>query len=72
MAELEVWIVVDADGDYAVGTDEDTAVERFAEDVGGDRPTRRIKVALKVPLPAVLELVGEVSAEPEGAELRAV
>ena len=35
MHEIEVWIVVRDDGSYAVGSDEDSASERFSEDVGG-------------------------------------
>ncbi len=70
MCEVEVWIVIDENGDYAVAATQEAAVERFADEVGGELATRQVKVTLKVPLPKPLEMTGEVPAEPEGAELR--
>lgn len=74
MAEIEVWIVVDENGDYTVGADLDSAAERYGEDVGGDNGSlgiRHVKVTLKVPLPKPIELTGEVPAPPEGTSLTA-
>ena len=59
----EVWVLVDAQGDYATGTDEDGAKERYVETIGSLEESngfRLYKLALHVPLPAVLELEGEV------------
>jgi hypothetical protein len=36
MTTIEVWIVMNEDGDYEVGKDEDDAIERFEDDVGSD------------------------------------
>lgn len=69
---LEVWVVVDADGDYAVGTDEETACDAFDSEVGGNHGRRVVKMSVTVPLPAVIELTGEVPAEPEPAALKVV
>lgn len=69
--EIEVWIVVDESGDYAIGKDEDEACERYTDDIGGgdNYSKRRIKVSIQVPKPKVLELTGTVPAEAEAAEL---
>lgn len=70
MGEVEVWIVVDESGDFSVAATQAAAVERFADEIGGDLATRQVKVTLRVPLPRPVELTGEVPAEPGGAELR--
>lgn len=71
-ATVEVWVLVDAVGDYSVGADEEAVAARYAEEVGAnDSIAKRIvKVTLTVPLPRAVELVGVVSAEPTGGELR--
>lgn len=64
--ELEVWVVVDENGDYSTGNDGDQAAERYGEEIGGDQGTiglRRVKLTITVPLPAPIELTAEVSAE---------
>ena len=70
MLDVEIWVCVDANGDYAVGTDAAACEERFAEDVGTDPEVGRrvVRVVLKVPTPAVPTLTGTVPAE-GGAEL---
>jgi hypothetical protein len=53
-ATVSVYIAIDSDGDYAFGTDEDAARERYAEDVG-DANERQVivrEVSLLVPIPA--------------------
>jgi hypothetical protein len=65
----EVWMIVDAAGDYAVGTDADAAKERYAEDVGELAEAegfRLVKVSLTVPLPKVLEMAGTAPEEEPG------
>lgn len=69
MHELEVWIVVDEGGDYALGKDQEGACQAFEDEIGGDQPRRQVCVKLKVPAPKVIELTGEVPAEPEGGSL---
>jgi len=67
---LEVCVLVDASGDYAVGKDREEAVERYEEtiqptgDAGG---LRFIDVTLTVPLPEAITVevdVPEVEAAP--------
>jgi len=72
MCEIEVWVVVDANGDYGVGKDSDLAFTNYRDDIGEpDGATRLVKVLLKVPTPKPVELVGVVPEEvTEGAELR--
>jgi hypothetical protein len=56
--DLEVWVMIDDNGDAVVSLDPDTLAEKYEEDVqacsdaGG---LRRIKVTLTVALPTVLE-----------------
>lgn len=67
-AEIEVWVIVDADGDYRVGACEDDAVETYDHDIGlASIATRRVKVVLTVPLPYAPTLTGVVPAEGEAA-----
>jgi hypothetical protein len=71
--QVEVWVLIDADGEYVACEDGDTIHERYDEVIAGDRdttPMRRIKVTLTVPKPRTVELVGTVQAEPESGELR--
>lgn len=73
MQEIEVWVIVDEDGEYAVATEQDAAEEAYDESVGGSDCRRAIKITLKVPLPKPIELRGEVPEEPvAGCELKAV
>lgn len=62
---VEVWVIVDSQENYAVGTDEDGALTRYSEDVDSDNAyaTRRIRVLLTVPVPTVPTLTGTVPAE---------
>lgn len=73
-ATVEIWVVVDENGDYDVGNDIDTASERFNDTVGFEKQTgtRQVKITLKVPLPTVLEVSGEVAVSEECGELKAV
>lgn len=60
---VEVWVCVDSDGDYRVGCDEDGAVTAYDEEVGGTDGRRMVKLTVKVPLPTVIELAGEVTCD---------
>jgi hypothetical protein len=55
MQDIEVWIVMDADGDYEVGVDKETAVENFENAIGGSAGARIAKVNLKMAPPQVVE-----------------
>lgn len=63
----EVWITVDADGDYAVHIrSAEDSIELFDSDIGGTKPRRTVKVTVHVPVPVVLEC--EVTAPSDPAE----
>lgn len=72
--ELEIWVVVDENGDYAAGTNREEAEASFDNDIGCDQSTasRRIKLTVKVPLPKPIEITGEVNVNEEPGELKAV
>ncbi len=55
MQECEVFLMVDADGNYVVGSDTDQLAERYSDDIGNDdaTPRRIVKLVVNVPLPKV-------------------
>lgn len=64
MAQLEktpceVFICINADGEYEVGPDADTARESFDSNIGGDGVRLVFKVVLNVPTPNHEEDGGE-------------
>ncbi|AMV30033.1 hypothetical protein VT84_36910 [Gemmata sp. SH-PL17] len=64
MVEVEVWVMVDENGDYEVSKD--------ADDL---QPTaglaaRMVKITVNVPTPKAVELVATVAEEPATAELK--
>lgn len=69
---IEIWVLIDEQGDYAVGNDAETASQRFTDDVGDDLALgrRMVKLTVKVPLPTTIELTGEVEIEEEVSELK--
>jgi hypothetical protein len=70
--QVEVWVLVDADGDYGVGREADAASQNYADDVGGTEGNRRmVKLTLTIPLPKPMELVATIPEEEPGeAELK--
>lgn len=72
MANLEVWLVVDEAGDYAVGEDESLAEDAFNENIGSAGARRKVKLNVKIALPEAIAVdvsvpaeAGEVSVTPE-------
>lgn len=63
MKEIEVWVIVDADGEYGVGVDEETAGESYSDN-GSSNARRVIRVVLNVPLPTVTEVEATLPALP--------
>ena len=63
IAEVEVWMVVDCDGDFVVAKDESDLDELYTEGISIDAsvPRRKIKVVLAVPLPLTTIVRGQVS-----------
>ncbi len=75
MVEVEVWVLIDADG-LAVS---DCLPEHLKDEYEADHgqeldpstPTRIVKVTLRVPLPKAVEMTGTVPEEvTTGSELR--
>ena len=65
-ATVDLWACVDSNGDYAVGSSDEAAREKYEEDVGALNEVagfRLVKVAVTVPLPEVIELEVEAPAE---------
>lgn len=72
--DVEMWACVDDEGNYAVGASDEEAREKYEEQVQALSEAsgfRLVKVTVKVPLPEIVELTGEVS-EDETAELTTV
>ena len=64
MLTVEVWIVVDADGDVAAtGVSEEQAYTNYREEFGKDGPTRCVKVALTLPEPKAVEVLATLTEE---------
>lgn len=74
MATIELWVRVDENGDFGMGTDADTADEQYGENVGSldGLSSRLVCVKLEVELPTALELTGEAPMLGEGGKLVAV
>lgn len=64
MVEVEVWVLVDEDGDYAANVDRDEL------EVPTGLATRFVKITVHVPKPRPVELVATVADEPSAAELK--
>ncbi len=63
-ATIELWVLVDAGGDFGFGRSGEEAAEHYEENIGGfPGASRLVKVTLNVPLPVVVELTGDVPAE---------
>lgn len=61
MSDVEVWVVIDQDGNYAVGANEDQAREHYEEDIGaiGDATAfQAYQLNLSVPTPAAIVVSG--------------
>lgn len=51
--EIEIFIVMDSDGDYAASADPDGAVEAFAAAIGGHAVRRMVKIKVCMSPPAI-------------------
>lgn len=62
-ATVEIFCVVDSVGDYAVGSDADTARTAYEENIqslDGSDGFRIVRVVLSVALPSIVSLTGTV------------
>lgn len=67
MIEVEVWVMVNSDGEYAVGPDRDEVVEAWTEGDEGFQcglPQRLVQVKLRLPKPVPVVVTAELPAEP--------
>jgi hypothetical protein len=62
--EVEIWLMVDEDGDFEVSKD---ATDLQAP---AGLASRMVRVTLTIPKPAAVELAGVVPAEATGGELK--
>lgn len=63
MVEIEVYIVVDAEGNSAIGETKEQAIERYEEEVGSLNECdgfRIVRGGFKVPRPDVMEVEVQV------------
>ncbi len=60
--KVKIWVCVDANGDCDCGPDDESALQRFDENIGGTQVRRLVQVELEVPFSAPV-LRGKVPAE---------
>ncbi len=66
MVSAEVWLVIDQDGCYEVGTTAAEATERYEESVGAladAQGFRTVCLTVQVPAPVLIECAVDVPAE---------
>lgn len=63
--DVEVWLIVDEDGDYIVDTSAEGVAQSYAMTYGSNclTGTNRVKVTVRVPVPAVLQLTADAVEE---------
>lgn len=66
MTEIELWVMVDEEGDWEVSKDADELQPQAG------LASRMVRVKLKVPTPKPVELEAEIAEEPTTGELKAV
>lgn len=55
MADFEVFLVIDSNGDYSAGETYETAVDAFSENIGGHQARRVLKIVVRAALPDEVE-----------------
>lgn len=71
MLTLDVWVMVDENGDYVVSREQDELNKSFANEHGDtELATRHIKLTVSVPAPRPVKLATDVPAEPAGGSVR--
>ena len=64
---VEVWVLVDGDGNFVVHHDQDGIKERYEEEVGDDwgkTTTRLVRATIHVPRPKLADVIAVVDEEP--------
>lgn len=70
---VTVWVLIDSSGNAVAVEDGGDLVERYADQFGEiseAEGTRTVKLVVRVPLPTVIELTGEVTCEETEAGMR--
>jgi hypothetical protein len=63
---VEVWVLVDGDGDYVIAKDRESLAEKYEEEfttLNSEVTTRFIKLTVQVPTPKPVELSAVVAEE---------
>ncbi len=68
MATIKVFVFVDGDGDYGIGTDAESARDHYTENVSNDVPmcSRTLEITLEVPEPQPIQLAATIPADSIG------
>lgn len=75
MLEVEVWVLVNSEGEWVAHEDAGQLADAYGERIGelaDAEGTRRVKLTVKIPLPKPIEIRGEVQVSEEPGELQAV
>lgn len=67
MVEIEIYIVVDEDGDYELGKEQDEATERYDENISSLQAKHVIKMTVQVPAPRIIEVAAALPATQDGS-----
>lgn len=73
MCEIEIWVLVDEDGDYVVVRDRDDIASRWEEEVGerdSGVQTRLMRLVVHVPRPRRVDAVIEVPGVPDACTVQ--
>lgn len=67
--KCEIWLVIDSDGDYAIGADRNDALDAFDDSYGSSGgPRRVIKITAMVTPPEAISAETEVDVPDEAGE----
>lgn len=63
MTEIEIWTVIDGEGQAEVGMSEDDCLERYDNEIGGSLARRVVKMMLMIQPPKAIEVSGAIPDE---------
>lgn len=69
MTEVEIWLVIDSEGQAEIAMDEDEALQRFEDQIGGLNARRLVKMLLMVEPPASITVSGALPGDGESFTL---
>lgn len=67
--EVEVWIVMDANGDFEVGGDRDQVMDWYAENIGGGQALRVAKITVTMCPPKEVDAEVSVTVPDQAGEV---